>query len=87
MALTIHAEIRYEPYIKREEEEVKRFTQYRNLKIPAELDFTNLPGLSKELQEKLRKHQPETIAQASLIPGMTPAAISLLIFKTRMQNR
>ncbi len=85
-ALTIHAEIRYEPYIKREELEVKRFKQYKDLKIPNSFNFKDLPGLSKELQEKLIRYNPGTIAQASLIPGMTPAAISLLIFKTRMNR-
>ncbi len=46
-----------------------------------------MPGLSKELQEKLKKHKPGTIAQASLIPGITPAALSLLIFKVKEHNQ
>ena len=85
-ALTVHAEIRYEPYIKREEQEIKRFQQYKNIAIPEGFKFTDLAGLSKELQEKLNRHKPKTIAEASLIPGMTPAAISLLIFRTRIQK-
>jgi tRNA uridine 5-carboxymethylaminomethyl modification enzyme len=51
--------------------------------IPAHFNYTAMPGLSKELQQKLTKHQPQTIAQAALIPGMTPAAISLLIFRIK----
>ena len=82
-ALVIHAEIRYAPYIKREQQEVKRREQYKELQLPATLDFTGMPGLSKELQEKLKRYKPTTIAQAALIPGMTPAALSLLIFRTR----
>ncbi len=82
-ALTIHAEIRYEPYIKRELKEVERTKQYQSLKIPAAFTYKDLPGLSKELQHKLTQHQPATIAQATLIPGMTPAALSLLIFRTK----
>ncbi len=82
-AQTVHAEIRYAPYIKREEQEVERQKKYKKLRIPDHFKYTDLPGLSKELQEKLNKHRPATIAQAALIPGMTPAAISLLIFKTR----
>jgi tRNA uridine 5-carboxymethylaminomethyl modification enzyme len=85
-ALTIHAEIRYEPYIKRELKEVERSKQYQSLKIPATFTYKDLPGLSKELQQKLTQHQPETIAQAALIPGMTPAALSLLIFRTKELN-
>jgi tRNA uridine 5-carboxymethylaminomethyl modification enzyme len=45
-----------------------------------------MPGLSKELQEKLTRHAPNNMAQAALIPGMTPAAISLLIFKVRVHT-
>jgi tRNA uridine 5-carboxymethylaminomethyl modification enzyme len=82
-AKTVHAEIRYEPYIKREMRDVERSKQYQLLKIPKGFCYTNLPGLSKELQEKLSKHRPETIAQAALIPGITPAAVSLLIFKAK----
>ena len=85
-AQIVHAEIRYEPYIKREDQEIKRFQQYQDMLIPSDFEFTDIPGLSKELQEKLRHHKPSTIAQASLIPGITPAAISLLIFRTRMQR-
>ncbi|MCL4229491.1 tRNA uridine-5-carboxymethylaminomethyl(34) synthesis enzyme MnmG [Candidatus Dependentiae bacterium] len=83
MAQTMYAEIRYEPYIQREEKEIQKSLIYQDMIIPASLDYTNMPGLSRELQEKLKKHKPATIAQATLIPGMTPAAISLLIFKTR----
>lgn len=79
----IYAEIKYEDYLKREQKEIEKAEKYQNLLIPQELDITNMPGLSKELQEKLNKHKPATIAQAILIPGMTPAAISLLIFKCR----
>ncbi|TET36822.1 tRNA uridine-5-carboxymethylaminomethyl(34) synthesis enzyme MnmG [Candidatus Dependentiae bacterium] len=82
-AKTVHAEIRYEPYIKREMRDVERSKQYQSLKIPKEFRYSDLPGLSKELQEKLNKHRPETIAQAALIPGITPAAVSLLIFKAK----
>lgn len=83
VAHSIHAEIRYEPYLAREEKEAQKAHQYRELEIPADFDYRNLPGLSKELQEKLKKHKPANIAQASLIPGITPAALSLLIFKAK----
>ncbi len=82
-ALTVHAEIRYEPYIKREAKEAEQSRYYQTIKIPTDFQFVDLPGLSKELQEKLIKHRPETIAQAALIPGMTPAALSLLMFHNR----
>lgn len=79
----IYAEIKYAEYIKREQKEIDKSVKYRDLAIPATLDFKLIPGLSKELQEKLIKYQPQNIAEANLIKGMTPAAISLLIFKSR----
>ena len=82
-ALVIHAEIRYEPYIKRELKEVERAKYYQALTIPTSFQYKDLPGLSKELQEKLSEYQPANIAQAALIPGMTPAAVSLLIFRAK----
>jgi tRNA uridine 5-carboxymethylaminomethyl modification enzyme len=83
---TIHAEIRYEPYLKREEKEAAKQQQYQRLTIPATFDYVDMPGLSKELQEKIRRYKPTTIAHAALIPGMTPAAISLLILKIKKHN-
>jgi tRNA uridine 5-carboxymethylaminomethyl modification enzyme len=79
----IYAEIKYAEYIKREQKEIDKSVKYRDLAIPAELNFKLIPGLSKELQEKLMQYQPQNIAEANLIKGMTPAAISLLIFKSR----
>lgn len=86
-AINLHAEIRYEPYLAREAKEAIKLDAYKALEIPTTFDFDQLPGLSKELQEKLKKHRPATIAQSSLIPGMTPAALSLLIFKIREFNQ
>ena len=84
---TIHAEIMYGPYIKREEKEVEKTLYYQQLAIPEDFDYSLIPGLSIELKQKLTKHKPTTIAQAHLIQGMTPAAISLLIFKIREFTR
>ena len=83
----IHAEIRYEPYLLREEQEIKKNKQYQSLVLPKDLLYSDIQGLSKELQEKLNRYKPANIAQAALIPGITPAALSLLIFKTRMRSK
>lgn len=80
---SIYAELLYGPYLKREEREIEKAEEYRHLLIPATFSYDAIPGLSKELQQKLTKYQPATIAQATLIQGMTPAALSLLIFKVR----
>jgi glucose-inhibited division protein A len=80
---SVYAELLYGPYLSREIREVEKTTQYQKLHIPATIDYLNMQGLSIELRQKLTKHAPATIAQAGLIQGMTPAAISLLIFKSR----
>ena len=69
VAQIIHAEIRYEPYLAREAKEAQKTHMYQSLELPASFDYNNMPGLSKELQEKLKKHRPANIAQAALIPG------------------
>ncbi len=84
---TIHAELCYGPYMEREARDAKRVQQNQKLNLSTNMQYTNMPGLSKELQQKLNKHKPTTIAQAALIPGMTPAALSLLIFKTKQYNK
>ncbi len=81
--VTIFAELSYAPYLAREHREVERANQYKELSIPKNFSYADMPGLSKELQQKLTRYQPATIAHAALIPGMTPAAISLLILKVR----
>lgn len=79
----IFAHIKYDEYLKREQKEIDKTKKYKDLIIPAAFEYKNLPGLSKELQEKLIKISPSTVADAMLIQGMTPAAISLLIFRLR----
>jgi len=81
--LCIHAEIKYDGYLQKEQFEAEKALRYSNLLIPAQLDYVNMPGLTKELQQKLMYYRPQSIAQAQLIPGMTPAAISILIFQSR----
>jgi tRNA uridine 5-carboxymethylaminomethyl modification enzyme len=79
----IYAQLLYGPYLDREQKEIDKLSLYKDLVIPAAFDYANIPGLSKELQQKLTTVRPETIGQAVLIQGMTPAALSLLIFKVR----
>ncbi len=82
--LCIHAHIKYDGYLAKEEAEVEKMNRYQQLQLPENFEYKNLSGLSKELQTKLTSIRPKTIAQAQMIPGMTPAAISLLIFQTRL---
>ncbi|MFH1644597.1 MAG: tRNA uridine-5-carboxymethylaminomethyl(34) synthesis enzyme MnmG [bacterium] len=81
--LSIHAQIRYAGYLQKEEREAEKLLRYKDLKISSEIKFDKMPGLTREMQEKLKFYKPENIAQAQLIPGITPAAISILIFQSK----
>ncbi len=74
----IKTRIYYEGYIERQKEEVERFKMRETQWIPPHFDYSDLPGLSTELRGKLRTIRPESIGQASRIPGMTPAALTIL---------
>lgn len=84
---TIQAHIKYEPYLAREELEVQKLTKYQEMILPASFDYKGMKGLSIELQQKLTKVRPATIAQASLISGMTPAALSFLILQVKLLEK
>ena len=72
-------EVKYSGYISRQKAEIERTLANETLKIPAELDYDSVPGLSFEVRQKLKSISPETIGQASRISGVTPAAVSLLL--------
>ncbi len=74
----IEIQAKYEGYIARQSDEIERLKRHNKMKIPANLNYTAISGLSKEIQEKLSALQPENLDQASRIPGVTPAAISIL---------
>ena len=70
---------KYAGYIERQKDEVQRAAYYEGLRLPAELDYLQIAALGIEVRQKLAKHRPETLGQASRISGVTPAAISLLL--------
>jgi tRNA uridine 5-carboxymethylaminomethyl modification enzyme len=70
---------KYAGYIDKQNDEVERAAYYENLKLPDELDYMQVSALSIEARQKLSKHRPETLGQASRISGITPAAVSLLL--------
>lgn len=70
---------KYSGYIDRQRDEVERAANFENLKLPLDLDYMQVAALSVEARQKLSKHRPETLGQASRISGITPAAISLLL--------
>jgi len=72
-------ELRYDGYLARHQREVERLARLRHLEIPADLEPADIPGLSREAADALRRHRPRTVADAERLPGMTPAAVAILI--------
>jgi tRNA uridine 5-carboxymethylaminomethyl modification enzyme len=79
VAEQVEISVKYAGYIDRQAREVERHDYYENLKLPPDIDYMEVRGLSVEVRQKLNKHRPETLGQASRISGVTPAAISLLL--------
>lgn len=75
---TLETEVRFEGYLRRQHAEVARSARAERQRIPRDLEFGRLPGLSAELAQRLAERRPETLGQARRIPGMTPAAVVLL---------
>ncbi|PIS29449.1 tRNA uridine-5-carboxymethylaminomethyl(34) synthesis enzyme MnmG [Candidatus Saganbacteria bacterium CG08_land_8_20_14_0_20_45_16] len=78
---------KYEGYIRRQNEQIKRFKRQEDKKIPTELDFQGLHGLSKEARDKLTKLKPASIGQAARIAGVSPADISALLVHLFLAGR
>ncbi len=79
IAEQIEIQAKYQGYIDRQLIEIQRKTRYENINLPLNLDYNLVKGLSNEVREKLIQHKPLNLGQASRIPGITPAAISLLL--------
>ena len=79
VASQVEIATKYEGYVERQREEVKRRRALEDLRLPEHIDYREVRGLSVEAQQKLTRHRPETIGQAARISGVTPAAISLLL--------
>jgi tRNA uridine 5-carboxymethylaminomethyl modification enzyme len=75
----IEISVKYAGYIDKQRDEVERNARSENLRLPTELDYNQVAALSIEVRQKLNKHRPSTLGQASRISGVTPAAISLLL--------
>jgi len=75
----VELEIKYEGYIQRQLQQVRKFMKFEKKHIPESFDYERITGFSREVREKLQRVRPATIGQASRISGVTPAAISLLL--------
>ena len=75
----VEIQAKYDGYIKRQREEIERNLRFEGLPLPDDLDYSSVRGLSHEVRQKLQSSRPFTLGQASRIPGVTPAAVSLLL--------
>jgi tRNA uridine 5-carboxymethylaminomethyl modification enzyme len=87
VARQVETEIKYEGYIKRQLNEIKRFKDLERVRIPENFDFYQVHGLSSELKEKLSDIRPTSLGQSSRIDGMTPAALSVLMIALRSHEK
>lgn len=75
----VEVHLKYQGYIERQSEEISRMKRQEDTRLPNDLNYETMQGLSNELKQKLIKARPENIGRASRIPGMTPAAVSLIL--------
>ena len=83
----IEAEIKYAGYVERQKTEITRLQKNENTKIPKTLNYENVIGLSNEVKQKLISAKPQSLARASRLPGITPAALSLLMVHIKKERK
>ena len=82
----VEIQIKYKGYVDRQLEQVERAKQFEGAAIPSLFDYSLVSGLTGEVREKFSKHRPDTLGQASRIPGVTPAAIAVLSVALKVQQ-
>ncbi|QKT03612.1 tRNA uridine-5-carboxymethylaminomethyl(34) synthesis enzyme MnmG [Ectothiorhodospiraceae bacterium 2226] len=87
VAEQIEIQAKYAGYIERQHDEIARQRRHDDLALPADLDYAAVRGLSAEVREKLAHQRPATLGQAARVPGVTPAAVSLLLVHLKKQTR
>ena len=84
--LQVDVQAKYSGYIERQREEIERQTRNEDTRLPDDLDYGEVRGLSNEVRQRLVQHRPATLGQAARMPGITPAAISLLLIHLKRRN-
>ncbi len=77
--LQVEVRAKYSGYIERQQQDIERTRRHESMRVPVDLDYTGLAGLSHEVKQKLTEARPGTLGQASRVPGITPAAVSVLL--------
>ena len=86
VAEQVEIQVKYAGYIERQRRDIERHRRHEALVLPADLDYAEVQGLSREVREKLNRHRPCTLGQAGRLPGLTPAAISLLLVHLKRRH-
>ncbi|MGB1906197.1 MAG: tRNA uridine-5-carboxymethylaminomethyl(34) synthesis enzyme MnmG, partial [Spongiibacter sp.] len=86
VAEQLEISVKYAGYIERQKDEIERLRRHENTALPVDFDYTVIEGLSNEIKQKLSDTRPQTLAQASRIPGVTPAAVSLLLITLKKRG-
>jgi tRNA uridine 5-carboxymethylaminomethyl modification enzyme len=84
--LQVDVQAKYTGYIDRQHEEVERQRRNEDTRLPADLDYAEVRGLSNEVRQRLVEHRPATLGQAARIAGITPAAVSLLLIHLKRRE-
>jgi tRNA uridine 5-carboxymethylaminomethyl modification enzyme len=84
--LQVDVQAKYSGYIDRQQDEIERQRRNEETRLPAELDYAEVRGLSNEVRQRLAEHRPATLGQAARIPGITPAAVSLLLIHLKRRE-
>jgi tRNA uridine 5-carboxymethylaminomethyl modification enzyme len=85
--LQVEVQAKYSGYLTRQTEEIERQARHEGLRLPADLDYAEVHGLSNEARQRLGDVRPETLGQVARIPGLTPAAVSLLLVHLKKRER
>ena len=85
----VEIQVKYQGYIERQLDQIERMRKQEEARIPADMDYQAIPGLTSEVREKLERFRPDTLGQAARIQGITPAAIAILgvLLKTRTEQQ
>lgn len=86
VAEQVVTQAKYEGYINRQKDEIERLRRHEMTRLPEDFVYDDIPGLSNEVKQKLNEMRPETLAAASRIPGVTPAAVSLLLIQLKKRD-
>jgi tRNA uridine 5-carboxymethylaminomethyl modification enzyme len=85
--MTAETEVKYAGYLEQQERQIQRLQDSEGRRIPVEFEYGDVPGLSREIRDKLERVRPETLGQAGRIPGVTPAAVAVIDCYLSLRSR